>query len=143
MKRAISFLLLAVLMAGVAQATNTVITAVTTLDGQNDYSAAPSGWTTLATGGNVNYVAYDGKYDYLIGVNVSVVRTSPVLNILAGDNPPAFRAGIGNLSVPLTNNTVKWIGPLESARFLNSSGYFHMSGFNVTTGKIAILKVKR
>ena len=42
--------------------------------------------------------------------------------ILAGDNPPAQRAGLGNLATVCAQNVVKLVGPLETARFIQSDG---------------------
>jgi hypothetical protein len=138
-----SVLLALMLLVGLSVATYTPITAVKTLDSQNDYAFAPSAWTTLATSTNYNNVLYDAGYVYIVGVNVTVVGTSPKFNVIAGSNPPAFRSGIGNKAYDLTNNTVHWFGPLESARFLNGTGYFNFGTTNVTTGKIMVLKVVR
>jgi len=46
-----------------------------------------------------------------------------VATILAGDNPPADAAGQGDLAVtvPATSG-VRWVGPLTSARFVQSDG---------------------
>lgn len=37
--------------------------------------------------------------------------------IRAGDNPPAFRAGLGDLTISVTNGTTKYIGPFDPSRF--------------------------
>lgn len=141
----ILFAIMTIALIGSAQATSTVIAAgaTKTLDSKNDYTLAPATWTTLATSTSQNYIAVNEKYDYIIGVNVTVVGTSPKFNVLAGTNPPAFRAGIGDLAYDLSNGTVQWFGPLETARFLNSTGYFTFSTTNVTTGKIMCLKIAK
>lgn len=130
------------LSVSMAMATDTAITAVTTLTGENSYAAMPT-WQAAPTSTNTVYIAYDSLYRYFISINTTVSGTSPTLNIIAGNNPPAFRAGIGNLAIALTNQSLETIGPLESARFVNTTGYLKFSTTNVTTGKIWILKVKR
>ena len=63
---------------------------------------------------------------------------------MAGDNPPAFRSGMGNLTISTWTDAigeVKFIGPLESARFMNDTGYLEISSLNLT-GKLAVLKVR-
>lgn len=46
-----------------------------------------------------------------------------VATILAGDNPPADAAGQGDLAVTVPATTgVRWVGPLSSARFVQSDG---------------------
>lgn len=143
MKKLLTILLAVALLIGMAGATYTAVSAVKTLDDLNDYTAAPGSWTSIATSTSYNYIAYDGNYNYIVGVNVTAVGTSPKFNVIHGTNPPAFRASLGNLAYSLTNNTVQWFGPLESARFLNSTGYFQFSTTNVTTGKITVLKVHK
>lgn len=128
---------------GTSGASYTAISAMKSLDDLNDYTFAPTEWTTLATGSNYNYVTYDGDYNYIIGVNVTAVGTFPKFNVIKGTNPPAFRAELGNLVYSLTNNKVHWFGPLESARFVNSTGYLQFSTTNVTTGTIMVLKVHK
>lgn len=145
MKMKISLILLLALslsLIATATATDTAITAITTLTGENSYAAMPN-WQAAPTSTNTVYIAYDSLYRYFVSINVTVAGTSPKLNVLAGNNPPAWRSGIGNLSISLTNNTLKTIGPLESARFVNTTGYLKFSTTNVTTGKIWVLKVKR
>jgi len=129
------------LIMGMAGATDSAITGLATLTGQNTYGTEAY-WSAAPTSSNTAYIAYDGAYDYMVAINATSVGTSPKLNILAGTNPPAFRAGIGNLAIPLTANRTIWVGPLESARFLNATGYLKFSTTNVTTAKMLILKVK-
>lgn len=143
MKKILSITIFAMLLiAGMAGATDTAITAVTTLTGENSYASMPT-WQAAPTSTNTVYIAYDSAYRYFISMNTTVSGTSPKLNILAGNNPPAFRSGIGNLAISLTNLTLKTVGPLESARFVNTTGFMKFSTTNVTTGKIWVLKVKR
>lgn len=46
---------------------------------------------------------------------------------LAGDNPPAFRQGLGNLSKSIGVGSAAVLGPFEMARFLQNDGTFGMS----------------
>lgn len=52
--------------------------------------------------------------------HASSVNTT--FTILAGDNPPAQRAGLGNLATVCAQNVTKLVGPLETARFIQSDG---------------------
>ena len=55
--------------------------------------------------------------------------------IRAGVNPPAFRAGLGDLTVSVTNGTTKYVGPFEPARFKQADGSLNVdfdSGFSGT-----------
>jgi hypothetical protein len=142
MKNIFAMILMLALLVGVAIATDTAITAVTSLDGENDYA---TGLTSQAapTGSNTAYLAWDGNYEYFVAINTTACGTAPTLNILAGHNPPAFRASLGNKAYSLTNCSPMIVGPLESARFFNETGYLKLSTTNVTTGVISVLKVMR
>jgi hypothetical protein len=145
MNRILYFLLAgALLLAGMAevQATDTALTAAGTLTGENSY-VTTAYWSAAPTSTNTKYIAYDSAYMYFVIINATTVGTSPKLNILAGNNPPAFRAEIGNLAIPLTVNRSVLCGPLESARFLNTTKYLKFSTTNVTTATMVILKVLR
>jgi hypothetical protein len=61
---------------------------------------------------------------------------SKVVTVKAGDKEPAFRAGLGDLAVTLAQNAVKWIGPLESARFIQNDGTIEVDVASGTTGEI-------
>lgn len=143
MKILYSFLALALLI-GMASASYTAISAVSSLDSDNDVARGPGSWTTLAANGSINYYDWPDGYDTIIlGLNYtsSYNSTLDYFDIMAGDNPPAFRASIGNLSYDSPTAGIIWFGPLESARFKNETGYLQISsGYMV--GKLAILKVK-
>jgi hypothetical protein len=143
MRKILSFLFAMLLTFDMASATYTAISAAS-LDGENDYARAVGTWTTLAANGSYNYYQWPDGYDTLIlGFNFtsSYNTTLDYFDIMAGDNPPAFRASIGNYSFDAPSAGVYWFGPLESARFKNSTGYLQVSsGYMV--GKLAILKVK-
>ena len=142
MKKFILFFALLAMM-GMASATYSAITAVSTLDNLNDYASAPTAWTALAGNDSINYYAWPAGYDLILMVNVTGVKATNYLNVMAGDNPPAFRSGMGNLTIEGWtdgSDEVRFIGPLESARFMNSTGYLQVSSKNLT-GKLAVLKV--
>lgn len=143
MKKILSFLLAMLLLAGMASATYTAISAVSSLDGENDYALAPGSWNTLLGNGSVNYYAWPDGYDLILGLNYtsSDNTTLDYFDIMAGDNPPAFRASIGNYSYDAPDAGVIWFGPLESARFKNATGYLQVSS-GYMNGKLAVLKVK-
>lgn len=56
--------------------------------------------------------------------------------IRAGAYPPAFRSGLGDLLVSVTNATTKWIGPLEAARFAQADGSINLDFDASFTGTI-------
>jgi len=143
MKKSIFVLALgAMLLVGMAGATYTAISAVSSLDAQNDYANAPAAWTTLAANGSINYYDWPEGYDLIVGLNcTSFTNTSlDYFSIMAGDGAHAFRSSIGNLTLTDRVAGVTWIGPLESARFMNSTGYLEISSGYIT-GEVAVLKV--
>jgi hypothetical protein len=141
MKAILTFLFMAMLLSG-AMATDTALTAAATLTSENSY-ATGAYWSSAPTSTNTKYIAAANGYDFIVAINATSVGTSPKLNIWAGNNPPAFRSSLGNYSLSLTANRTVWFGPLESARFINSTGYYKFSTTNVTTATMIVLKVKR
>jgi hypothetical protein len=143
MKNILFALVAVLLLISAASATYTAISAISSLDGLNDYAAAPTSWTTLAGNESINYIEWPAGYDLIIGVNCTANLTTNYLSIMSGDNPPAFRESIGNLTLTgwsSASSAVKWIGPLESARFMNATGYLQVSSYNIG-GTIMALKV--
>ena len=144
-----TFLALIVLMtlAGLVMAADTAITV--------KQPAPTSASTVLTTGtamknGNpdVNYLLWPGdrRYDLILIANVTSVRdidnTSPHITIKHGDNPPAFRSGIGDLNITTDAVGNYFIGPMESARFKNTTGYLKVYETNLT-GTVSAMEVKR
>jgi hypothetical protein len=147
MKKFLPILLLAMmLLLGAASATYTTMTPVS-MDSQNDWGRMTAAWTTILGNGSTCNFAVDGVSDYLLLVNITswdvTDPTVAVLNVMAGENPPAFRSGIGNLTLTMDDmlgaGTVI-VGPLESARFMNETGYINIGSYMVT-GKMTVLEV--
>ena len=130
------------LLTGAASAAYTAISKVVSLDNENDYASAPASWDTLLGNGSVNYYAWPEGYDLIIGLNCTSFSNTSVdyFSIMAGDGAHAFRSSIGNLTLTDRVAGVTWIGPLESARFMNTTGYLEISSGYIT-GKVAVLKV--
>ena len=135
------------LLVGAASATYTTMTPVS-MDNQNDWGRMTAAWTTIAGNGSTCNFAVDGVSKYLLLVNITswdvTDKSVDVLNVMAGTNPPAFRSGIGNLTLTMNNmigaGTVI-VGPLESARFMNETGYINIGSYMVT-GKMTVVKVE-
>lgn len=147
MKKFLPILLLAMmLLLGAASATYTTMTPVS-MDSQNDWGRMTAAWTTILGNGSTCNFAVDGVSKYLLLVNITswdvTDPTVDVLNVMAGDNPPAFRSGIGNLTLTMDDmlgaGTVI-VGPLESARFMNETGYINIGSYMIT-GKMTVLEV--
>lgn len=62
------------------------------------------------------------------------------VDVEAGANPPSFRAGIGKLTVTLAGQAIKWVGPFESARFLQADGTLKITSTPAST-KTQTLKI--
>lgn len=56
--------------------------------------------------------------------------------VRAGVYPPAFRQGLGDLTVNVVNATTKWVGPFEAARFTQADGSINIDFDAGTTGTI-------
>lgn len=146
MRKIFATLLMLVLLLGAASATYTTMTPVS-MDSQNDWGRMTAAWTTISGNGSTCNFAVDGVSKYLLLVNITswdvTDKSVDVLNVMAGDNPPAFRSGIGNLTLTMNNmigaGTVI-VGPLESARFVNSTGYINIGSYMVT-GKMTVVRV--
>lgn len=103
--------------AGVAQPTADVLdtgTAAVTLD--------------AAVGGLSGMVLIEVKNTAGTAVNLTA-------SVLAGENPPAQRAGLGALDTVIAQNATKIIGPLESARFIRADGKLRVT-FTPASGTI-------
>lgn len=67
-----------------------------------------------------------------------------VLTVRAGDNPPALRAGQGDLAVTLAATTgVQYIGPFESDKYLQADGSMEIDFETGMTGAIDALLLPR
>jgi len=76
---------------------------------------------SVINGGSGNYLDTGGDLSGLIIAAKNTGASASVMTILAGDNPPAGRSGLGNLeiNVPATTGFVMVSG-LESMRFNQS-----------------------
>jgi hypothetical protein len=97
----------------------------------------PAG-STIDTNGTVPIEVADfGGYGGWLVIEVIESNTRALtVKVLAGDNPPAVRSGLGDLTVAITQNTGKVIGPIETARFAQNDGDIHVS-FTGTGGAAA------
>lgn len=79
-----------------------------------------------------------GRTDLLIIEVVNTDDAALTVTVLAGDNPPAHRQGLGNLSVALAASgggatASRMIGPFEAARFLQDDDKINVT-FTPATG---------
>jgi hypothetical protein len=77
--------------------------------------------------------------DHLILVVNNSAGSTKTCTIKAGANPPAFRAGLGDLVVSLTTTQTAYIGPLETARFKQADSSLSVDFAAGFTGSITAL----
>jgi len=103
----------------------------------NGWAAEPAG-DVLDTGTSAVTI-YGTVTAYRGGQIIARVANGGTANLvvaaLAGDAPPAFRQGLGNVSGTIAAGSVSYFGPFEMARFLQNDGTFGMTF--TPTGTIA------
>jgi len=103
-----------------ANATAITVTALTA----NSSTSQPTG-DVLDTGtaAVTLYTSAVNETDRLIFECTTTASANHTYAVVAGDNPPAFRASLGAYtSGNVAQNAVIIIGPLEAARFLQNDG---------------------
>lgn len=73
-------------------------------------------------------------------INTAEAADAMAVKVLAGDNPPAFRSGLGDLSISVAQNAVRYL-VLESARFMQSDGKINIV-FTPANGKTQTMTVR-
>lgn len=98
----------------------------------------PAGTAVDPTNGHVIDVTSTDAH-VIIEVNNTAV-TDKVVTVKAGtNNPPAFRKDLGDVAVTVTASTRAFIGPLESARFIQPGQKLNIDMAAGITGTIAAL----
>lgn len=78
-----------------------------------------------------------GQSDRVIVQVTNTAAANLTVTVGAGDNPPAFRAGLGDFTTgTIAQNGVLWLGPFESARFIQNNGKLDVT-FTPASGTIA------
>lgn len=102
----------------------------------------PAGTTLVAAPTN-NMQISDAVPEYtVLRVSNTDDDTALTLTVKAGDNPPALAAGQGDLAVSIAFGTVRFLGPFESGRFIQSDGSMMIES-TTTTGTITALRIPR
>jgi len=100
----------------------------------NDLTA--NAWTDQATADALDtgtsdvtlYADVAGEGDRVIVEVTNTAAEDLDVTVLAGDDPPAFRSGMGALTAKtLSQNDVAIFGPFESARFIQNDGTVGMT----------------
>jgi len=77
-----------------------------------------------------------GKTDRVIFRIKNTAAATLTPSVLAGDNPPAMRAGVGAFAATgLAQNAIVWLGPFESGRFGQDDGKINIT-FTPASGTI-------
>lgn len=84
------------------------------------------------------------QMDMLILVVDNTAVGAHVVTVRAGtSNPPAFRGGIGDMTVSVGASQIGYIGPFEPARFEQSDGSLNIDFDAGTTGTVLALLVPK
>jgi hypothetical protein len=77
-------------------------------------------------------------------LRVAVGSTGGNITVKAGTYPPALASGQGDLVVNVGANSISWLGPFESGRFLQNDGSMLIDvAAAVVPGTITALRVPR
>lgn len=77
-------------------------------------------------------------------LRVAAGATGGAVTIKAGTNPPAIAASMGDLAITVAANTIQWIGPFESGRFIQNDGSMLVDvAAAVVPGTITALRIPR
>lgn len=112
-----------------------------TLLAANSSTLRPNG-TTLVAAPTDDMRVVDATPEELVLQVSNTGGASLTFTVLAGDNPPAVAAGQGNLAVTVTAGTTRFVGPLESGRFIQSDGNLQFTS-SLTTGTVTAIRVPR
>lgn len=83
--------------------------------------ADPTGTASVAGAGNGFTVAYTGGKALYFRVNNGTAGSGTV-SILAGAQPLAISSGLGPVTVTVGASGTQWVGPVDSARCIQSDG---------------------
>lgn len=121
---------------------DTAITAITWDD--NDVTNIAAGQGTAIAHANTHVITPTGPLEEMVIIITNTEGSTNAVTVLAGDNPPAMSAGLGNklfTTIAATTGQVI-LPPLESARFLQSDGTVRITVEAGMTGFILALQRK-
>lgn len=111
----------------------------------NAVVADPAGTAIDATNHHV-FTPSSPLEEFVLRV-VNTYDGAKAATIKAGDNPPADCAGQGDLTVSCGDGdptpSVKWVGPLTSARFIQNDGTVNIDVAASMTGTITVFQIPR
>ncbi len=83
----------------------------------------PNGMVVALASGAVPHAPGAGRLVLRIANSAAAPYT---VTVRAGATPPAFRAGLGDLTVSVPAGATRWFGPFESARFVQADGSLYL-----------------
>ncbi len=93
---------------------------------------------------NGMYLAAGYEADKVIFLVKNTTASAKAATVVAGDNPPALRAGLGNLTgSSLAQNASEFLGPFDASRFLQNDGTIQVDFGSSMTGEITALIIPR
>lgn len=119
---------------------DTAVTNITWDDDDGTNIAAGEG--TAIVHANTHVITPTGPLEEMVIIIDNTTGSTKVVTVLAGDNPPAASAGIGNKALTAIAATTGRImlPPLESARFLQNDGTVRITVAADMTGYILALQ---
>jgi hypothetical protein len=119
---------------------DTAITSITW--DHNDGTDVAAGQGTAIVHANTHVITPTGPLEDLVIMVTNTEGSTNAVTVLAGDNPPAQSAGLGNKTFTTIGATTGRIilPPLESARFLQSDGTVRITVEAGMTGYIMALQ---
>ncbi|TYB69734.1 hypothetical protein FXF51_06110 [Nonomuraea sp. PA05] len=109
--------------------------------GLNGATGATTIDSTLVTNG---VVINSADPEHILIRVTNTEGSTNVVTVRAGDYPPAWAAGQGDLAVTVAATTgVQFIGPFESGRFLQGNGSMEIDFETGMTGAIDVLLIPR
>lgn len=106
----------------------------------NGTLADPTGTATVAGAGNGLQVAAASPEMVIFQV-ANASGGSGTISVLAGSQPSAIASGQGPITATVATATTSWIGPMESARVMQSDGSLILESSVVMT--VTAFKVNR
>ena len=95
-------------------------TAITLNDMDGGFAPAE---TATAINKTNDHVVTPTRKNVILAIHLSAATAADTITVKAGDNPPAFRADIGDLVYSAAGGAAEVVlGPLETARFIQNDG---------------------
>jgi len=117
-------------------------TAVVNIVWDDDDVTSLEGAGTAIVHANTHVITPTGPLEQMVIIVRNTEASTNVVTVLAGDNPPAMSAGLGNKALTTIAATTGDVilPPLESARFLQNNGTVRITVEAAMTGFIIALQ---